>query len=313
MIPLKKTLGKCTCLLRLTRQHKFKHIGCWLQDSVRIAHRRVRVLGTVRCDGGLSKIQSASNFICIKGLSLSLSPCYGMRFNSLFAPFEFLVHSVRSGGQDSMQHGTVVAWKKQLEYTAARSNIHWRSSQNVHKCGPIKPNTCTFFLHDERNPANLHAWEAFCCHTAGCHDATHVRPSCLGVPSIQGSPNYNKRRWPNGIQMKILGYGNGCFSLLFPTQSLGSLARIAVCPARPKPRPCVKLNQNCFHGGLKSWNHEITGLPVSGRFRCWFFRTKTRLQHLQIISNQLTMPDTEQVPIQRAGQWAKPSQTAVDR
>lgn len=187
---LEKDLGKCTCLLRLTRQHKFKHIGCWLQDSVRIAHRRVRVLGTVRCDGGLSKIQSASNFICIKGLSLSLSPCYGMRFNSLFAPFEFLVHSVRSGGQDSMQHGTVVAWKKQLEYTAARSNIHWRSSQNVHKCGPIKPNTCTFFLHDERNPANLHAWEAFCCHTAGCHDATHVRPSCLGVPSIQGSPNY---------------------------------------------------------------------------------------------------------------------------
>ena len=131
------------------------------------------------------QISSASK-VCLFPSCLYAMGCASTLCLYLLNSWSFLL----SGGQDSMQHGTVVAWKKQLEYTAARSNIHWRSSQNVHKCGPIKPNTCRFFLHDERNPANLHAWEAFCCHTAGCHDATHVRPSCLGVPSIQGSPNY---------------------------------------------------------------------------------------------------------------------------
>ena len=60
-----------------------------------------------------------------------------------------------------------------------------------------------------------------------------------------------------------LGYDNGCFSLLFPTQSLGSLARIAVCPARPKPRPCVKLYKSELFSWrvekLKPWDYRYQG------------------------------------------------------
>ena len=119
VIPQKKHLGKCTCLLRLTRQlqaHRLLAPGLRADCSSKSA------------SSWHSTVHQISS-ICIKGLSLSLSPCYGMRFNSLFVPFEFLVLSVRSGGQDSMQHGTVVAWKKQLEYTAARSNKCGLSSQ----------------------------------------------------------------------------------------------------------------------------------------------------------------------------------------
>lgn len=185
-----------------------------------------------------------------------------MRFNSLFVPFEFLVLSVRSGGQDSMQHGTVVAWKKQLEYTAARSNIHWRSSQNVHKCGPIKPSTCTFFLLDERNPANWHAWEAFCCHTAGCHNATHVRPSCLGVPSIQGSPNYTnadgrmESKWKYAWQWKWMFQFAFSHSISrFPGQNC-SLSR------KTQASPLCETKSELFSWRvekLKPWDYRYQG------------------------------------------------------
>ena len=95
---------------------------------MRIAHRRVRILGTaVRWSLKITKCVKVHQSASKVSLSL-LFPCHGMRLNSLFVPLEFLV-SVGSGEQDSTQHGTVVAcswWRHVLSIEGQAKMANWQ-------------------------------------------------------------------------------------------------------------------------------------------------------------------------------------------